>query len=886
MKIVKPLTLGVLHRPYRHRGAHRFVIAALGFFRLGADHPRFLTENLQWPKVMQSLPSGRPLDDIMPKQRAEALLAGQAFAPAGKALGQMHVRLRVGQIDKSLRVWGERQWRYGLLPRYAVSQPQPFLSMPLVYERAYGGAHYPANPTGRGPSAAWFAGLRGRTSGPMHNLDYPQSCVLSRAKPARPAGFGAIDLGWAPRKDKHGSFDQRWLREDAPGLARDIDWSIFNVAPADQWQDGYFSGGEAYRLEGLHPALPVIEGRLPRSQARAFVVRDGQSAAQAEEVPLNFDTVWFFPEHELGCVLFHGQTTIGDSDALDIDALMIAYEHAGQPKSVEHYRHVLALRLDPREGSLHAFNESQLAPEHTPVHLAERSARKLVEQAAHTARQQAVLDEMSADHWARSGTAAPAGYQAPRAGASALDGISLQDIRDGDFDLCQLMEQARGAGAQAKARGAAALAALREQQAALPPAAPPDTAATQAGAFDRASVVAGDLLPAGTAGGAMLEPQLAALLGTLSSAATPEQTAQLRKALASLPALRRRGRNAAITPAFPAVPLAPEQAAWLGEQIRQWQQGGAFLAGRDLAGADLRGADFNGADLREVLLEQADLREATFVGANLSGAVLAGARIDGADFSGARLDKANLCHSHGTGARFARADLSHARAIGAVWPRADLSEAILADLIALNIDLSGALLDRAQLLRCALLNAKAPASSWNGAHLDKVVAFNADLAAADFSGATLVKAVLLDAQLCASVWRRARLNGIYGGGKADWSGADLSGARADACGWHGANLRGASLTGGQFLRCDFGQCDMRDTDLRGALLARSLFMRTSLRNAKANGADFFQALCRKADFSCADLRHASLVQAECGGATFEHACLQGLHLERHRSLAS
>ena len=44
MKIVKPLTLGVLHQPYRYRGAHRLAVATLGFFALGHDDERLLAD--------------------------------------------------------------------------------------------------------------------------------------------------------------------------------------------------------------------------------------------------------------------------------------------------------------------------------------------------------------------------------------------------------------------------------------------------------------------------------------------------------------------------------------------------------------------------------------------------------------------------------------------------------------------------------------------------------------------------------------------------------------------------------------------------------------------------------------------------------------------------
>ena len=108
MKIIKPLTLGVLHQPYRFQGQHRLSIAALGFFALGRSDERFLVDNLQWPRVLPQLPAGQPLDHVLPKAHAEVMLCGAAHAP--KPVEAMHVRLQCGPVDKRLRVIGDRRW--------------------------------------------------------------------------------------------------------------------------------------------------------------------------------------------------------------------------------------------------------------------------------------------------------------------------------------------------------------------------------------------------------------------------------------------------------------------------------------------------------------------------------------------------------------------------------------------------------------------------------------------------------------------------------------------------------------------------------------------------------------------------------------------------------
>jgi uncharacterized protein YjbI with pentapeptide repeats len=570
--------------------------------------------------------------------------------------------------------------------------------------------------------------------------------------------------------------------------------------------------------------------------------------------------VWFLPDHDLGVAIYHGQAPIDDSDALDVAALMIGYDDPAAPRALAHYRDVMALRLAPETAALHAFNESQLAPEWSPAERAKRAASRDAEKTAMQRRLQDMLDELDSDFWAQSAVPPPPGHVPVTAPEPPLGSLSAQAIEDSDFDLSGILGKATALSQQALADGKARLAEIEEQ-----PRIAPDPQAQKAAALERASVPASDLLPEPPQANGELDPLLDLL------AAQPAERERVGAALQGIPAMRRKARNSSILPAALAEPLLPEVAAWLGQYALSAYLGGAFMAGRDLAGADLRGADFSGADLREIMLEQADLRGAKFAGADLAGAVFTGARLDGADFSGANLAETNFCGSEGEKIRFSNANLAGVRALDAKWPGAELAGAILDDCIGLNIDLSAANLDGSRAHRATLIGARADGSTWRGAELEKTIALGASLEKSDFSGARLHKAVLMDARLHESVWRSAVLKSVYAGGKADWSGADLGGARAEACGWHGASLAGASLREGAFLRCDFGECDMSRSDLRGGLFSRSLFMRTRLPNAKASQADFFQALWRKADFSCADLRGASMAQVEMSDALFTGA---------------
>ena len=68
------------------------------------------------------------------KRVTEVVLNGHAYSRGTRAT-QVDVTMRVGPIQKTLRVTGDRVWEGALSNR--VSAPKPFDRMPLIYERAY-----------------------------------------------------------------------------------------------------------------------------------------------------------------------------------------------------------------------------------------------------------------------------------------------------------------------------------------------------------------------------------------------------------------------------------------------------------------------------------------------------------------------------------------------------------------------------------------------------------------------------------------------------------------------------------------------------------------------------------------------------------------------------
>lgn len=873
MKIIKPLSLGLLYKTYRQSGVNRLVVTALGFFPLGADRPqRFLMEGPQWARVLPVLPAGQPLDEAMPKTGAEAMVLGRACAPGNRPVRQMEARLQVGPIDKRLAVFGDRQWRYGVLPLFGISQPTEFVHMPLDFPHAFGGSGCEDNPVGRGYDGNRFAALAGANEGAMPNIEYAGQAVDCHGRRYPPAGLGPMPIDWAPRKRYAGTYDESWLREVYPGLPRDLDWRLYNQALPDQRTTSPFTGGEAYLLQGMHPQIETIQGLLPDQRVKAFALKKDSLPASLVEIGLQMDTVWFLPEQQLGVAAWRGEMQVADSDALDIGVLMLAYEGAAEtPRTLSYYAEALALRLDPQTAPLHALNESQLAPSIDPVDPALAAA----EAKAALQRRQDVLDEVTREFWEQSGMSPPPGYEPPKAKPPMLQTPSAKALAAGDMDLTALMQSVEKLVATTRDNAAAQQATLSHQLAEL------QALTGQSGNSASGSETRTDSGPTWTevlkrADGTATQDALA----PLALAATPSQHADL----AAAAQLKNKARHASPTPLPPAQKLSPMVALQLGAQVLAWARAGEKLAGRDLAGADLRNAALSGLDLSDCMLEFADLTGADLSGCNMSRAVLTQARLDGARLDDANLEEANLCGSEARAATFRRARLHSVRASKANWMQTDgrgcdLSAAQLDD-----SDLTGANFDGATLDTTILNQAKMAGSSWCGASFNKCVAWKLQAHGADFSGSNWQRSAVIGSDLSASNWTKARLTQVQGN-DSDWRGADLSGLRAERGSWTQSQLQGARLDSAFIMACDMSRADFSAASLDGACLPRTLMMKAQLPGVSAVDTDFYQALLRKADFSKADLRNASLYEAELTEVCLVDADTRGVRLDARRRLA-
>ena len=301
--------------------------------------------------------------DIAPfKPRADIILVGKACAPGGRPVQILDVMLRVGQVKKVIRVFGDRHWQCAgrLLPEHS-SVPKPFVTMNLVYERAFGGidmeggGYCAENLVGRGfiakKSKKSLDGL------PLPNLEDPNNLIKSWKDRPKPVGFGFYGRAWMPRLGYLEACDNHKKQENASMSQTDSLFNHHNGAHPDLQMDGYLRGDEEVELVNLTPD-GTIPFQLPGIKISCKVTKSVERIAEAgsnsseqesehiaglkekdmdegleevnedlspvtEEVDLNLDTLCLIPDEKRFYLIWRGLCPIHDLKALEIKGIEI-----------------------------------------------------------------------------------------------------------------------------------------------------------------------------------------------------------------------------------------------------------------------------------------------------------------------------------------------------------------------------------------------------------------------------------------------------------------------------------------------------------------------------------------------------------------------------------
>lgn len=210
----------------------------------------------------------RPADVVPYKPGTDVVLVGHAYAPRGQPVRELVASVKVGSLHKSLVVVGDRTWRptdAGL----AMSEPEPFVRMPLVYERAFGGCPRSQRDESRpdrderNPVGTGYCVVESDADGTrLPNLETPEARVTSWRSVPPITGFGAMDDHWASRRRFAGTYDAAWRVNQRPSLPRDFDPRFYSVASSGLWTPGTLCGELPVELVHVS-ATPVMRFRLP-----------------------------------------------------------------------------------------------------------------------------------------------------------------------------------------------------------------------------------------------------------------------------------------------------------------------------------------------------------------------------------------------------------------------------------------------------------------------------------------------------------------------------------------------------------------------------------------------------------------------------------------------
>ena len=182
------------------------------------------------PVIPGDVPWGNPMNstvrfesDFVPyKPATDVVINGKAYAPEGKPTTTCTVAIKIADCRKDVRIIGDRKTQFTKNQPPTFSNPAPFSTMELRYERAYGGIDvysdkrtsypYPRNPMGQGfvveNTKEGIDNLELPNLEDPNDLLTPDRLLVSEYSrwqdQPMPAGLGWFPKYWRPRAELAG----------------------------------------------------------------------------------------------------------------------------------------------------------------------------------------------------------------------------------------------------------------------------------------------------------------------------------------------------------------------------------------------------------------------------------------------------------------------------------------------------------------------------------------------------------------------------------------------------------------------------------------------------------------------------------------------------------
>lgn len=241
--------------------------------------------------------------DIVPfRPAADLTILGASWAPRGVEARSWITGVRLGKLEKVLRVHGPRVWRCATAQEqekdrstskdWALSQAHPVKAVALDWRGAFGGP-IPGSGDDETPTDVHRfnpigCGIVDEDHSPS-DVDIPAPCIEDPADPVLdwrrrdyvPQGFAPLPPVWRSRQQYTGTFDDAWLASKHPLLPDDFDYRFYQYAAPDLIHRERLNGDEELQLLHMHPDHTHIQVWLPGVQLSAMAHwKDGGTAPQ------------------------------------------------------------------------------------------------------------------------------------------------------------------------------------------------------------------------------------------------------------------------------------------------------------------------------------------------------------------------------------------------------------------------------------------------------------------------------------------------------------------------------------------------------------------------------------------------------------------------------
>ncbi|MGG5835782.1 DUF2169 family type VI secretion system accessory protein [Huaxiibacter chinensis] len=179
--------------------------------------------------------------DVGPTKTAtDIVLNGHAHSPNGKAVSMLPVGLKVGNMIRLARVYGERIWNGS-----QYKPPATFTTMPLCYNKMNQGVFFPFCGSHYNPEGIPVDELPETGVSALPNIEFCDEEDFP--------GFGAQPQHWPGRLQFAGTYDENWRRNRAPLFPDDMDVRYWQCAPPPLYAGGRLKGGEVVCLGNMTP---------------------------------------------------------------------------------------------------------------------------------------------------------------------------------------------------------------------------------------------------------------------------------------------------------------------------------------------------------------------------------------------------------------------------------------------------------------------------------------------------------------------------------------------------------------------------------------------------------------------------------------------------------